>query len=62
MSKEREIAESYRMRAEEGRIIARGDQDYETRDILEPVAADYDRMAVTMDEIAKTNEAMRRGQ
>jgi hypothetical protein len=62
MSKEREIAESYRMRAEEARIIARGDQDYETRDILEPVAADYDRMAVTMDEIAKTNEAMRRGQ
>jgi hypothetical protein len=60
MSTERDIAESYRRRAAELRAIAQGDGQRKTRETLERVAADYDRMALTMDGIATTNEAMRR--
>jgi hypothetical protein len=57
---ERAIAESYRVRAEEIRAIAEMDRHMETRDILLRVAVDYEKMAVTMDHIADTNEVLRR--
>ena len=58
MSHERDIAESYRVRAEEIRIISEMDGQRETREMLERVAQDYERMAVSMDKIAETNEAL----
>ena len=61
MSREREIAEDYRVRAVEIRAIAEMDRHVETRVALEKVAADYDVMADTMIRIAETNETMRRG-
>ena len=60
MSKERDIAESYRRRATEILAIAEMDGQRFTREALERVAADYDHMAATMDGIATTNEAMHR--
>ena len=60
MSKERELAESYRERAAELRVIAEMDGRGKTRDTLEQLAADYDRMATNMDGIAATHEAMHR--
>ena len=60
MSKEREIAETYRQRAAELRVIAEMDGETKTRHILEQVADDYDYMAATMDGIATTNEAVGR--
>ena len=56
LSHERDIAESYRTRAEEIRVIAELDRHSETREMLIRVAEDYDRMAKTLDEIARTNE------
>jgi hypothetical protein len=60
MSKERDIADSYRQRAIELRAIAAMDEQSKTREALRRVAADYDRMAATMEDNAKTNEATRR--
>ena len=60
MSEERDIAESYRVRGEEIRIIADMDRHEATRALLIKVAEDYERMAKTMDGIAERNEAMLR--
>jgi len=60
MSQERDIAESYRVRAEEIRIIAELDRHSETREMLERVAKDYERMARTLDEIDTSNHLLSR--
>jgi hypothetical protein len=60
MSEERDIAEGYRVRAEEIRTIASIDRHFQTRELLLRVAADYDKMAITMDNIARTNEVLRK--
>ena len=60
MSKEREIAETYRLRAQELRALADLDQKVKTRDTLMGVAKAYDRMALTLEDIAATNENVRR--
>jgi len=59
MSYERTIAESYRVRAEEIRTIAEMDGNAQTREALERIATDYEKMAASMDGIAETNERMR---
>ena len=59
MKTERQIAESYRLRAEELRVVAGMDRNKKTRETLELIACDYERMAVGMDGIAMTREAMR---
>jgi hypothetical protein len=56
MSYERDIAESYRVRAEALRTIAEIDEHSQTREALERVARDYERMAASMDKIAETHE------
>ena len=58
MSDERDIAESYRTRAEEIRMLAEMDRHEETRILLLKVADDYDSMAKTMIDIAETNELL----
>jgi hypothetical protein len=60
MSYERDIGRSYRARAAELRAIAEMDRNNETRNALQKVAVDYERMAQTMDAIALTNESLRR--
>ncbi len=60
MSQERDIAESYRVRAEEIRIIAELDRHSETREMLERVAKDYERMARTLDDIDTSNRLLSR--
>jgi len=56
MSHERDIAESYRVRAEEVRAIAELDENKGTREALERVAQDYERMAASLDRIDATNK------
>jgi hypothetical protein len=62
LSDEQELAQSYRIRAEELRTISELDENRHTRDMLVEVAKDYDRMATTMDAIDHTNKTMSRRQ
>jgi hypothetical protein len=58
LSHERDIAETYRIKAEEIRIVAETDRHSETREMLLRVADDYEKMAATMESIAQTNEGL----
>jgi hypothetical protein len=57
ISRERQIAESYRLRAEELRIMAGMDRHAVTREALE---RDYESMAGAMGDIAITKETIQR--
>jgi len=59
MSDEREIAESYRVRAEEIRTIAEMDGHKDTRERLQRVAQDYEQMAASLDMIADAHKKLR---
>ena len=60
MSEETDTAIRYRVHAEELRVIAEQDRDYDTRRMLMRVADDYDHMANTLEAIDKTNQIVRR--
>jgi hypothetical protein len=60
VSAEKELAASYRKRAEQLRKIADLDRNRRTRDTLLNVAQDYDNMADTLDAIDKANSALRK--
>jgi len=58
MSIETETAQRYRVRAEEVRTIASDDHNLVTHDALMKIAADYERMANTLDAIDRTNQVL----
>jgi hypothetical protein len=60
MSEELDTARRYRQRAEELRIIAEEEIGLQTRLTLRNIAADYERMAETLEAIDRTNRAMAR--
>lgn len=60
MSEELDTANRYRQRAEELRIIAEDERAQQTRLTLNQIAADYERMAETLEAIDRTNRAMAR--
>jgi hypothetical protein len=60
MSEELDTARRYRQRAEELRIVAQDERDKVTRSTLQRIAADYERMAETMEAIDRTNKAISR--
>ena len=60
MSEARELAQSYRFRAEELRAIADLDRDTPNREILIQVAQDYDRMAHSMEAVGRTHRSISR--
>ena len=60
MSEELDTAARYRQRAEELRTIAREESSAETRSTLSQIAADYERMAETLEAIDRTNKAIAR--
>ena len=57
MSQEAEIATRYRAHAKDLRTIADASMHLQTRRTLLNVAADYDRMAETLDAIGRANDA-----
>jgi hypothetical protein len=58
MSREEQLARSYRIRAEELRTIADMDDHIHTREVLMRVAKDYDRMAENMEAIERSNKRL----
>ena len=60
MSEELDTAQRYRQRAEELRTIAADDKARANRTALLKIAADYERMADTLEAIDQTNRAIRR--
>jgi hypothetical protein len=58
MSIETETAQRYRVRSEELRTIAGDDRNHITHDALLKIAADYERMANTLDAIDRTNQVL----
>ena len=60
MSEELDTAKRYRQRAEELRIIAEDEGGQHTRLTLKQIAADYERMAETLEAIDRTNRAIAR--
>ena len=60
MTYESEMADSYRSRAKQLRIIADADREPKTAGALRAVAADYDQMAANLDQIDQTNRATRK--
>ncbi len=58
MSIETETAQRYRVRAEELCTIASDDHNHVTHDALTKIAADYERMANTLDAIDRTNQIL----
>ena len=59
MSEELEAAQRYRMHAEQLRTIAADTVDEESRDMLLQIADDYDRMALSLQSIDRTNKVLR---
>ena len=59
MSEELNTAARYRQHAEELRVIAADKTALSNREILQSLAADYERMAETMENIDKSNKAVR---
>ncbi len=55
MDGDQDTAARYRQRAQEVRAIAAQMMDQETTDLLHSIAADYDRLAATMEGIAKSD-------
>lgn len=60
MNEEKKLAESYRTRAEELRVIAEMDSARTTKQTLMNIAEDYERMAATLEAIAVTNGRLER--
>ena len=60
MSEELDTARRYRQRAEELRIIAEDETSKETRSTLWKIAADYERMAESLEAIDRTNTSLAR--
>ena len=60
MSEELDTARRYRHRAEELRVIADDDGSLQTRLTLKQIAADYERMAETLEAIDRTNKTISR--
>jgi hypothetical protein len=60
MSEELDTARRYRQRAEELKIIADDETVHQTRLTLQRIAADYERMAETLEAIDRTNRAIAR--
>jgi hypothetical protein len=60
MSEELDTARRYRQRAEELNIIADDESAPHTRMTLRRIAADYERMAETLEAIDRTNRAIAR--
>ena len=60
MSEELDTAKRYRQRAEELRIIAEEESALRTRSTLREIAADYERMADTLEAIDRTHQAIAR--
>lgn len=52
-------AETYRNRAAEMRAIAEADKHLETHNALVKIADDYERLATSLDAIAKSKDALR---
>jgi predicted kinase len=59
MSEELEAAQRYRMHAEQLRTIAADTVDEKSRDMLLQIADDYDRMALSLQSIDRTNKVLR---
>jgi predicted kinase len=59
VSEELEAAQRYRMHAEELRTIAAESHDPKSRDVLLQIAQDYDRMALSLQSIDRTNKVLR---
>ena len=59
MSEELEAAQRYRMHAEQLRAIAADTADDNSRDMLLQIADDYDRMALSLQCIDRTNKVLR---
>ena len=60
MSDEEAIGRRYRMHADELRAIAESDRNAFTHDTLLRIAADYDNMADTMDQLHTMNDGFRK--
>ena len=60
MSEETDAAFRYRQHAEELRTIAGESKDAYTKKTLLSIAADYDRMALSMEAIDRTNTILKR--
>ena len=59
MSEELDTARTYRQHAEELRVIAAENRGAHAKALLQ-IAQDYERMAVSLEAIDKTNKALRR--
>jgi hypothetical protein len=59
VSEELEAAQRYQMHAEELRTIAADSRDPKSREMLLQIAEDYDRMALSLQSIDRTNNVLR---
>lgn len=59
MGYESDVAKRYRDHAEELRTIAAGDRDYKIRTALLRIAADYERLAATMEALGRSHRHVR---